>query len=637
MNKRSKTGETPLHRAAAQGRADYVRDLIARGATVNVQCFAGWTPLHKAALKGFVDIIEILCQHGANTDVQSTIEQDTPLHDACANGNMDVVRLLLQHGANPRIQNSAGFFPHEVVEDEFEELKTFMLNATNEFKESTTAQDAREDSEPPMSPATKRLSRRTSTASDAPLLVQTHQNGRSRRGGGSSGRGDDLLALDINYRDKMKRGNLTLGILQGNTDLVLKLLVMGAKVTAKDTEGNTPLHYAARGGHVEVAAALLEYGADVDALNKKNETPMHEVVGRDHKAMVELLLVMGADPTLKDSKGQTALDLLIEKKRMKGAEDEFPLLRAQFEQRGVELPPMPETEYPHVNRIKTEDLDEVAELIKAVEYDPAKADETNGSTELEVMDGRRSPSPRESLPPETVDSPVDNAPVEVPIPEEIESSKEVDVSTPLPADEPEAAPMEEVIQQESVPDPAPVEPVITPPSSQPPSSMRENPNVMPEIHDSSEVSAIPSPPSLPEVKELSPIAPVSQPTEEPMSVDIPEAEAEPAERALSEPILVDEVIEEEVTQETEVEIPSPKAPSPPPPEPQWKKLAGLESLDASLEKEFSQILPIYTMNLKNETNVVSYVAHPQICSLLGFTSNEFFEKCNSLNEIRKLT
>jgi ankyrin repeat protein len=635
LNKKSKTGETLLHQAAAQGRAEFVRELIGRGATVNVQCFAGWTPLHKAALKGFVDIIQILCEHGANPDAQSTIEQDTPLHDACANGNMDVVRLLLQHGANPRIQNSAGFFPHEVVEDEFEELKTFMLNATNEFKESTIAHDAREDSEPPMSPATKRLSRRTSTASDAPLLVQTHQNGRSRRGGGSSGRADDLLALDINYRDKMKRGNLTLGILQGNTDLVLKLLVMGAKVTAKDSEGNTPLHYAARGGHVDIAAALLEYGADVDALNKKNETPMHEVVGRDHKAMVELLLVMGADPTLKDSKGQTALDLLIEKKKMKGAEDEFPLLRAQFEQRGVELPPMPETEYAPVKRIKTEDVDEVAELIKAVEYDPAKAAETNGSTEIEVVDRPPSPSPPLT---EKVDSPVDNAPVEVPVPEELESSKEVDISTPVQADEPPASPMEEVIQQESVPASAAVEPMIMPPSSTPPSSMRENPNVMPEVQDSPEVSAIPALPSPPQVKEPSPIPPVSEPTEEPMFVDVPEVESEPAERALSEPIVVDDVIEEEAPQETEIDIPSPQAPASPPPEPQWKKLASLESLDPSLEKEFCQILPIYTMNLKNDTNVVNYVAHPQICSLLGFTSNEFFEKCNSLSdEIRKLT
>jgi ankyrin repeat protein len=632
LNKKSKTGETPLHRAAAQGRADYVRDLIERGATVNVQCFAGWTPLHKAALKGFVDIIEILCEHGANLDAQSTIEQDTPLHDACANGNMDVVRLLLQHGANPRIQNSAGFFPHEVVEDEFEELKAFMLNATNEFKESTTAQDVREDSEPPMSPATKRISRRTSTASDAPLLVQTHQNGRSRRGGGSSGRADDLLALDINYRDKQKRGNLTLGIIQANTDLVLKLLVMGAKVTAKDAEGNTPLHYAARGGHVDIAAALLEYGADVDALNKKNETPMHEVVGRDHKAMVELLLVMGADPTLKDSKGQTALDLLIEKKKMKGAEDEFPLLLAQFEQRGVELPPMPETEHAPIKRIKTEDVDEVTDLIKAVEYDPAKAVETNGSTEIEVADIRPSPNPRESTPPEKSDAPVDNAEVEVAIPEEIESPKEVDVSTPVPADEPPATPMEEVIHQELPPAPAPVESMITPPSSEPPPSMPENLNVMPEVHDSPEVSAIPSLPSPPQAKEPSPIPPVSDPTEEPMSVDVPEVEPEPVERAVSEPMVLDGVIEEKAPAEPEIDVPSPKAPSPPPPEPQWKKLSSLESLDASLQKEFCQILPIYTMNLKNDTNVVSYVAHPQICSLLGFTSNQFFEKCNSLHD-----
>lgn len=52
----------------------------------------------------------------------------------------------------------------------------------------------------------------------------------------------------------------------------------------------TPLHGAARVGHLTVAQFLLANGADVDALDDQSQTPLHLAAMNGHKSMVELLL-----------------------------------------------------------------------------------------------------------------------------------------------------------------------------------------------------------------------------------------------------------------------------------------------------------------------------------------------------------
>ncbi|EGZ28159.1 hypothetical protein PHYSODRAFT_309077 [Phytophthora sojae] len=46
-------------------------------------------------------------------------------------------------------------------------------------------------------------------------------------------------------------------------------------VLSKDAAGNTPLHYAAEGGHLTLCKILLANGANINAQNKSGETPLH--------------------------------------------------------------------------------------------------------------------------------------------------------------------------------------------------------------------------------------------------------------------------------------------------------------------------------------------------------------------------
>ena len=63
-------------------------------------------------------------------------------------------------------------------------------------------------------------------------------------------------------------------------------------VNAKNEDGQTPLHFAARRGHTETVKYLVEKGADVNAKNKYGQTPLHYAARRGHTEIVE--------PTYKD-------------------------------------------------------------------------------------------------------------------------------------------------------------------------------------------------------------------------------------------------------------------------------------------------------------------------------------------------
>jgi hypothetical protein len=57
-----------------------------------------------------------------------------------------------------------------------------------------------------------------------------------------------------------------------NFSLFMKLTCNG-KVGAKDCDLETPLHVAARGGHIAVIQELLSYRADARELNEYNQIP----------------------------------------------------------------------------------------------------------------------------------------------------------------------------------------------------------------------------------------------------------------------------------------------------------------------------------------------------------------------------
>ena len=82
----------------------------------------------------------------------------------------------------------------------------------------------------------------------------------------------------------------------------------GAEADARDNNGSTPLHDAARKGHAAEVAALLEAGADPNVQSYDyGDTPLHWAAWNGNVAVIAMLLRAGADPNVWNENGNTPL------------------------------------------------------------------------------------------------------------------------------------------------------------------------------------------------------------------------------------------------------------------------------------------------------------------------------------------
>ncbi|KAL5613933.1 hypothetical protein FOVSG1_002996 [Fusarium oxysporum f. sp. vasinfectum] len=79
-------------------------------------------------------------------------------------------------------------------------------------------------------------------------------------------------------------------------------------ICAKDENGLTPLHYAARGGFVEGIGLLVQAGASIDILDDYGFTPLLWAAVSEHSGIISKLESLGADPADKydNSRGTSA-------------------------------------------------------------------------------------------------------------------------------------------------------------------------------------------------------------------------------------------------------------------------------------------------------------------------------------------
>ena len=73
--------------------------------------------LYVAAANGHLEIVRELLKRGANVDLQRSVHGASALMGAAGNGHLSIVGVLLQHSANPGLQNSHGFTALQFAED----------------------------------------------------------------------------------------------------------------------------------------------------------------------------------------------------------------------------------------------------------------------------------------------------------------------------------------------------------------------------------------------------------------------------------------------------------------------------------------------------------------------------------------
>jgi ankyrin repeat protein/GTPase SAR1 family protein len=109
------------------------------------------------------------------------------------------------------------------------------------------------------------------------------------------------LQCNKNARTKMNNGALAVACWQGHLDALQFLVDFGhLAVNEEHQNARTPLHWAARNGHIDVCSFLLERHANINSQDQYLQTALHKSCKGNHVACAELLISKGADPKIKD-------------------------------------------------------------------------------------------------------------------------------------------------------------------------------------------------------------------------------------------------------------------------------------------------------------------------------------------------
>ncbi|KAG0200851.1 hypothetical protein BGX28_006188 [Mortierella sp. GBA30] len=98
-------------------------------------------------------------------------------------------------------------------------------------------------------------------------------------------------------------------LLQNDVMLTLSLIKSGSPVSQHDMHGCTPLHLAARRGHLEMVMVLVQLGGDVNSKGERQWTPLHESISQNHSNISSLLIACGADLKATNDAGETPEDV----------------------------------------------------------------------------------------------------------------------------------------------------------------------------------------------------------------------------------------------------------------------------------------------------------------------------------------
>jgi ankyrin repeat protein len=285
LNAKDRSGKTPLHRAILEGNKEAIKMLIEKGANINAKDYHDNTPLHTAAQSGNQAIIEMLL-NTKGIDVNAKNENDqTPLHIAAESGDRTTIEALLNaKDVDINTKDSNGNTPLylAVLKENQTAIEILVAKGSHATVENKYGYSS--------------ISRAIREKKNEAIVAL-------------------LAAKDIDVKAKDTEGDTLLHYVatrwkKGTKVVIEALVAQGADVNTKNNLGYTPLHIASKeGGSVEVIETLIAQGTDVNVMDNMANTPLHLAIKESDLEIVKLLLNLGARRDIEDRNKKTPLDL----------------------------------------------------------------------------------------------------------------------------------------------------------------------------------------------------------------------------------------------------------------------------------------------------------------------------------------
>jgi ankyrin repeat protein len=321
VNAKVMNGSTPLTSAAYSGHKEIVELLLANGADVNANDRNGSTPLHSAKTK---EIAELLIAKGADVNARNK-NNETPIdlarrkstrillrengaeystiHYAARHGDLDMVKKFLTKGVDVNIKYGKNewtpllFAAPGHHKDVLELLISKGANVNATGKRKLTA---------------LHFAARGEKLEIVQLLVNNGAN--------------------IEAEDLPEHGYWLFGVPKTPLDLAYGKTKTFLSQTVSKLRAKESLHGAVSDNDIQLVKQHLAAGANVNAKNEQGQTPIHLAAKtrKVKKEITELLIEKGADVNVKDRKGRTPLDFAVTGKRAETEE----LIRKNGGERG---------------------------------------------------------------------------------------------------------------------------------------------------------------------------------------------------------------------------------------------------------------------------------------------------------------